>query len=269
MADPYSSEQEQIQALKRWWDENGAALMVGVGIVIAVIFGGQWWRQHQDTGAQEATIIYDQLLQAVGRAGDDPVQRTTAETLAAQLAEQQAGARLGDYGALMVARLKVESGDLDAAASTLQALLERQPDREPGLLRSLLAKTPWSYVDPRIGALARVRLARVQFAQGKLDAAKATLDAATGEHYRIERLELKSDLLRAAGDTAGALAALDEALAVARATPDSAPGRILEMKREELALEKAPAAAAAAIEPAAPAAAPAAQQPAAAEEKTP
>ena len=39
MADPYGNEDEQVRALKQWWDRNGASTLMGVGLALALVFG--------------------------------------------------------------------------------------------------------------------------------------------------------------------------------------------------------------------------------------
>ncbi len=71
------------------------------------------------------------------------------------------------------------------------------------------------HLDPQLGALARVRLARVLFAMGRSDEALAALDAAGTEDFALEKLELRGDILRANGDTGGARTAYAQALEIA------------------------------------------------------
>ncbi len=59
--------------------------------------------------------------------------------------------------------------------------------------------------DPDLRTVARIRLARVQLAQGRYDDALATLDKVAAPAVEARVLELKGDVKLAQGDRAGAL----------------------------------------------------------------
>jgi predicted negative regulator of RcsB-dependent stress response len=124
-----------------------------------------------------------------------------------------------DQARLLAARLYVLGGELDRAAAELGAVVDRSKDRDLALV-------------------ARLRLARVQIAQGKADGALATLNAvqpgAFGAHYH----EVRGDAYYAKGDRA---AALKEYRSAQAAASDS----LLGLKIADLATD-APAAAPAA-----------------------
>ena len=240
--DPYGTEEDQIRALRQWWQRNGSSTLIGVGLALALVFGWQWWQQRQQGLGEQAAATYQQLLQAVDAAAADPIQRTTAEHLAVQLKELKPGSRYADYAALMLARLNVEKNELLAAEGELRALLERQPDVARGALAQRIDGLFGRYADPQLGALARVRLARVLLALGRSDEALALLDAAGTDDFAVEKLELRGDILGRRNDSAGAIAAYRAA--VERAGEAAAASRLLALKLQELELG-APAAGAA------------------------
>ena len=45
------TEEEQIEAIKRWWKKNGSSLLLGIALALAIVFGWQAWQNHQ-AGAQ-------------------------------------------------------------------------------------------------------------------------------------------------------------------------------------------------------------------------
>ncbi len=230
--DPYRTEEDQIRALKQWWESNGSSTLIGVGLAMAILFGWQWWQQRQQSAAEQASVLYQQLLQAVENSATDEVQRTTAEHLAGELLKIGSAPRLGDHAELILARIAVEKNDLAAAGTHLQAVLERNPDTARGGLATRLDALLGHARDAQLGALARVRLARVQFAAGQPDAALATLEAAGGDDFLLQRHELRGDILVQRGERADALEAYREALAAAgnRVSP------LLQMKLRELEL---------------------------------
>jgi predicted negative regulator of RcsB-dependent stress response len=234
--DSYGTEEDQIRAIRQWWERNGPSTLIGVGLALAIVFGSQWWQERQRSTTEQASMLYQQLLQATEQSTADKVQQTTAEHLARELRDSQAGTRYGDYASLLLARLQVDKNEPAAAAAELQALLERQPDAAVGALRAWFNGLLGRHLDSQLGALARVRLARVLFAMGRSDEALAALDAAGTEDFALEKLELRGDILRANGDTGGARKAYAQALEIASGSASMGGTRLLELKQQELDL---------------------------------
>lgn len=233
--DPYQTEEDQVRAIKQWWERNGSSTLIGVGLALAIVFGSQWWQQRNLRSAEDAAALYQQLQQAAELASGDDVQRTTALHLGEELRDKQSGNRYGDYASLMLAKLHVDKKDLVAAERELRALVERHPDTAPGKVQQYINSLLGRDVDPQIGSLARLRLARVLFAADRADEAATVLGDPTGGDFEIERQELRGDILRAKGDAAGAIAAWERAVALAK---DSGGVRLVELKLQELRLSK-------------------------------
>ena len=57
-----AAEEETIEALKKWWDENGKQLVL---IVVAVLTGyTSWilWQNNQSATAESASDMYEEIL---------------------------------------------------------------------------------------------------------------------------------------------------------------------------------------------------------------
>ncbi|GIT21594.1 MAG: hypothetical protein CM1200mP40_12760 [Gammaproteobacteria bacterium] len=57
-----AAEEETIEALKKWWDENGRQLVL---IVVAVLTGyTSWilWQNNQSATAESASDMYEEIL---------------------------------------------------------------------------------------------------------------------------------------------------------------------------------------------------------------
>ncbi|HUA88104.1 MAG TPA: tetratricopeptide repeat protein, partial [Steroidobacteraceae bacterium] len=91
-----------------------------------------------------------------------------------------------DQARLLVARVYVDTNELDKAAAELAAVASHSKDRELALI-------------------ARQRLARVQIAQGKPDAALETLKGTDAGAFAPLYHQVRGDALYAKGDRAGAL----------------------------------------------------------------
>lgn len=172
----YLSEEEQVQALKTWWDENGTSLVVGVVLVLAATFGWRWYQGYSADQAAAASDLYQDYLLADEDARDEVV---------AEIDSQIPGTSYQAFVKLTEARRALDGGDLEAAV---------------GELEDALAAAKGSYLD----GLTRIRLARLYQQQGKTDAALAQLALVKGGGYESQAAELRGDIHYAAGDRAEA-----------------------------------------------------------------
>ncbi len=210
------SDEEQIEAIKRWWDENGTSILVGVVLVVGGVLGFQGWQNHvRDTG-EAAAAIYANLLEATRL--DSPFDEhdeeslQTAQFLASQLKNEYSGSSYAHFAALLMAKQAVEAGDLDAAGAELAWAMD-------------------DGVDESLRPVVVMRLARVQNAQGRQqDALKTLLSVEPGEHEPSWR-EVRGDIYLAMGDRELARESYEQALA-ALENPQSRP--ILQIKLNDL-----------------------------------
>ena len=43
----YETEEQQVEALQKWWKENATASLIGLGIAIATILGWNSWLDYK------------------------------------------------------------------------------------------------------------------------------------------------------------------------------------------------------------------------------
>jgi predicted negative regulator of RcsB-dependent stress response len=225
--DDYLSEKEQWEWIKEQVRENGPAVLLAIVLAVAAVFGWRWWQAHQDTRHLAAGDRYMQMIQSLER-GD----RTQALVLLGELERDYPGSPYTDQGKLLAARLYNDDAQLDHAASELGAVAEHSKDRELALV-------------------ARLRLARVQIAQGKPENALATLGTVADPGAFAARYhEVRGDAYYAKGDKA---AALGEYRSAQGAGAEGTDSTLLQLKIADLdGGAKAPTAPAAANTPAAP-----------------
>ncbi|MDO9142297.1 MAG: tetratricopeptide repeat protein, partial [Methylobacter sp.] len=113
----YDTEEEQVEALKRWWQENGTSAIVGLVVGIVVIVGWNYWQDHKKAQAAEASAAYGQLLKALDEDKKDNVNKLTGH-----IQEQFKGSEYATYSGLMQAKLKAEQGDFDGAKQILKTI---------------------------------------------------------------------------------------------------------------------------------------------------
>ncbi|MES2820954.1 MAG: tetratricopeptide repeat protein [Pseudomonadota bacterium] len=206
------TEEEELVVIKDWWRRNGMPLLTGGALALALVFGWQAWQNYQIRQAQTASMLYQQLLETALVAEGQPDAGKVAE-LAKQLKSEYAGTHYAQYGSLFVAKVAVEAGKLDDAASELKSVLDKP-------------------ADAALGELARQRLARVLAAQDKADEALKLLEGDADQAYLASREELKGDLLVKLGRTDDAHAAYQKAKA---ALSDEAAVGGLQLKLDDLA----------------------------------
>lgn len=177
----YLSEKEQWEWVKAQVRENGPSVVLAIAVAAAGIFGWRWWQSHLDAGRLEAGARYTQMVQVLER-GD----RSQALVLLGTLEREHAGSPYTDQARLLAARMYVDNGELDEAGGELAAVTKQSKDKDLALV-------------------ARLRLARVQIAQGKPDSALATLSAVAPGAFAARYHEVRGDAYYAKGDRAGAL----------------------------------------------------------------
>jgi predicted negative regulator of RcsB-dependent stress response len=177
----YLSEKEQWENVTRWLRENGLWILAGVVAGAIAIFGWQWWHAHIDQVNGEASAKYEQLQLDLNK-GD----RTGALILVADLQRDYASTPYVDQAHLALARVYVDSNELDKAAAELRAVSQQSKDKQLALV-------------------ARIRLARVQIAQQKPDDALATLDGVDPGAFTGLFHEVRGDAEFAKGNKPAAL----------------------------------------------------------------
>lgn len=189
------SEEEQLEVLKRWWKEYGKTIIFAVLIAVGGYFGVTGWQNQQQAKAEAASTLYDDLITAVNVAPGETLSadsKTTAEHLASQLKDGDSSSLYAHNAALLLAKLAVEAGDLEKAATELNWVLSNKPN---------LATEQ----------ITRLRLARVKIAQQAYDEAEALL-ADSAEAFKSEYTEARGDILHARGDLDAARTAYQQAL---------------------------------------------------------
>lgn len=200
----YGSDEEQVEALKRWWNENGTSLLVGVAIVLAVFFGVRQWQGMQLNQSGIASDLYQQIADLAIANTQQPITEQGllgAQAIYTTLKNEHAGSVYTRYAALAMAAFHVEHEQLDAAAAELQWVLDNP---KIGLLKS---------VDDEMLMTARSRLARVRIAQGRPQEALDLLRAVTPGAFESTYAEIEGDALLALGQADAARAAYERALA--------------------------------------------------------
>ncbi|MEE4147164.1 MAG: tetratricopeptide repeat protein [Halieaceae bacterium] len=177
----YRTEEEQVEALRRWWQENGRSTIVAIVLALGVGFGYQGWKSHVETSSEGASDLYQRMLQAFSAPALSPEQQQIAVQLAGQLKTEYAGSTYAQFAAMQLARVAVGANDLAAAQSELRWILGKA-DKGSDVAR-----------------LAQLRLARVLAAAGEAEQALTILDQGGEGPYKASYAVARGDILLSMG----------------------------------------------------------------------
>ncbi|HCG5237199.1 TPA: YfgM family protein [Vibrio parahaemolyticus] len=200
----YDTEEQQVEAIKDWWKENGKAVIIGAVVGLGGLFG---WRYYQDTviqASETASQSYTTAMNTLQEKGVDAQSDVQAFIESNEVKEYSV------LAALQLAKAQVEAKDFAAA---LEQLKWAQSNTEDAALSPLI-----SY-----------RIARIETEMGNFDAANTELGKVTDTAWAGRIAELRGDIALRQGDKDAAYAAYTEAQQAADASPT------LQMKLDDLA----------------------------------
>ncbi|TNZ75712.1 YfgM family protein [Vibrio parahaemolyticus] len=200
----YDTEEQQVEAIKDWWKENGKAVIIGAVVGLGGLFG---WRYYQDTviqASEKASQSYTTAMNTLQEKGVDAQSDVQAFIESNEVKEYSV------LAALQLAKAQVEAKDFAAA---LEQLKWAQSNTKDAALSPLI-----SY-----------RIARIETEMGNFDAANTELGKVTDTAWAGRIAELRGDIALRQGDKDAAYAAYTEAQQAADASPT------LQMKLDDLA----------------------------------
>lgn len=221
MADAVNDD-EQIERLKEWWQQNWLPLVLGLGLAVSGVLGWKLWQGYQKEQGELASGHFEQLQVAL-QVGNQAIASEQSDILKTQYK----GTPYAAQGALLVARGFIETADLDAAASQLEWVANYADDS-------------------KMQHVGRLRLARVRWAQGETDNALELLGRVKQEEFAGLFAELRGDILvsvnrteeaREAYKTAMQFADVSDLAALQQKLADLMDGSMATMPEEEAEIE--------------------------------
>ncbi len=202
----YDTEEEQLEALKRWWKESGTSTIIGVAIGIAIIFGWNFWQEHKKNQANQASAIYEQLLKAA-----ETDQKDTVDKLTKRLQEQFVGSNYAAYAGLFQAKLKVQQGDIAGAKDVLKKIADGK--------------------DKELSHIAKIRLVKLMLASGEYEQGLKIIN----DVDQADAAKFSDNYDELVGDLYVALDRLDEArTAYQKALKNGYQSPLLQLKIDDL-----------------------------------
>ena len=214
--DQYGTEEEQVEALRRWWDENGKSTIAAIVIAVSVGVGWQTWKANDRQQQENASDIYQAMLQAMDTGDASAEQELAGIDLAEQLKADYNGSTYAQFAALHLARLAVNNNELAEAKAQLSWVLG-EADRGSD-----------------IAQVAQMRLARVVASLGDTDQALAILEEAGEGSYQASYALARGDILLALGRDDEARVAYNQARMLAVGSQGQINMSALEQKLQSL-----------------------------------
>jgi len=201
-------EQEKLDAVKAWWKQYGN-LVVGVvlacSLTVTAVYG---WRYYRHQQALAAVTLYGQLEQAE-RTNDSKKVRN----IAAQITDKYAATPYAALAALAAARAAFTDGDLAAAKTQLQWVIEHAKEDE-------------------MRDVARLRLAGILLDEKNYAEALKLVEIKPVESFAGLYADMKGDILAAQGKVAEARSAYQQALE--KSASQTAYRQLVELKLDAL-----------------------------------
>ncbi|KGK02101.1 MULTISPECIES: YfgM family protein [Pseudoalteromonas] len=198
----YSTEEQQAEAIKRFFRENGLSLALGVIVGLGGLYGWKAYNQNQITTAEQASDAYTKLVES-----DDVL--ASADAFISENKDTQ----YATLAAFVAAKEAVDAQKLDVANEKLSWIVSNVDNAQ-------------------LKAIATTRLARVQIAQQQYDDALTTLNSPLPEAFNANVAELKGDIYTQQGNKEQARVAYQAAVDAGGLTSNP----LLQIKLDDLAV---------------------------------
>jgi predicted negative regulator of RcsB-dependent stress response len=180
----YLTYEEQLDKLRKWWEENGLMLAGAVVLSVAGVIGWNWYGERQAATVAGSSDLYVDYLRAEG---------AERETIEATLASEYPDSVYRVFILLRNGQSEAEDENPEGALAALTEAL--------------------SIVDDdKLADVIRIRIARVEQELDRSDAALSILSQVRSLGLRSHVQELKGDIHMARGERALAHEAYSAAL---------------------------------------------------------
>jgi predicted negative regulator of RcsB-dependent stress response len=204
MMEQYETEEQQVEAIKRFWKENGVALVIGAFLGLGGLLGWRYYNDSQIAAKEEASFAYE-------KASKELIKGESGFSQAKTFIDSHGDTGYAILMALEMAQQAIERKDLSEAAKQLEFVANN-------------AKLS------AVQSVAQLRLARIQVEQGELELALASADKVSDPAFNGQSQEIKGDVYQAQELFDKARAAYSAALET------SGRDQVLKMKLDNLSI---------------------------------
>lgn len=200
----YETEEQQVEAIKRFWKENGLALVMGALLGLGGLLGWRYYNDSQITAKEQASFAYE-------KASEELIKGEAGFSQAKNFVDAHSNTGYAMLMALEMAQQAIERKDFTEAGKQLEFVASNA---------TLSA----------IQSVAQLRLARIQIEQGEFDLALASTDKVIDDAFKSQTQEIKGDVYLAQQLFDKARAAYSAALET------NQRDQVLKMKLDNLAI---------------------------------
>ena len=198
----FATEEQQVEAIKRFWKEIGMAIVVGAVLGFGGLFGWRYYSDSQIMAKEAASLEYQSVVENLSSEG--------GIARAESFLSEYSSSGYAPLMALVLAQQSIDAGDLEGAIAQLQVAANSG--------------------DASIDSLASIRIARVQLELDNAQQALETLNALEDEAFTSQIETLKGDAYSQLADFAKAR------LAYGAAVDADENNRLAKMKLDNLAV---------------------------------
>lgn len=205
----YMTEDEQLEAIKKWWKHYGTLVTVFLSLVFLCIAGYRYYNWHQEKRTQQASSAYEQMMVAFSNHDIKSVR-----AYANELINGYSKTVYADVAHMTLAKIYVEKNKLEQAKSELAFVAANSKM-------------------PSLKQVAKIRVARILALGKEYTQALNELSSIADATYTPVINELKGDIYGAQGHYQNAINSYR--LAITEVKNKGMGNMFLEMKTNELA----------------------------------
>lgn len=182
-----ATDKEQIEEIKKWWNDYGKAITIAVIVGLVIGFGWRYWNRYRTAEENTASYIYQQQLQATAQEQEGPVM-----AYAAQLRDKFGGTVYATLASFMAARVAVINKKYAEASTNLSWITQKSDNAA-------------------FRQIARIRNARVLIQMKEPALAMRMISTVDDKRYQPMIDSVKGEIYSAQGNTKAAQQAFAQA----------------------------------------------------------
>tara|TARA_R110002124_G_scaffold131685_3_gene294002 strand:+ start:1088 stop:1711 length:624 start_codon:yes stop_codon:yes gene_type:complete len=164
----YETEEQQVEAIKRFWKENGTAIIVGAVLGLGGLWGWRYYNDEQIAAKEQASAAFESQTAAL-------LAEDANFGQAKQYIDENSDTGYALLMAFQLAQQAIDRKDLSEAEKQLEFAAANSQNEA-------------------VNALANLRLARVQLALKQPEKALASAENITTAAFSAQQQEIKGDI---------------------------------------------------------------------------
>jgi predicted negative regulator of RcsB-dependent stress response len=182
-----ATDKEQIEEIKKWWNDYGKAILVAIIVGLVIGFGWRYWSRYRKAEENSASYMYQAMLQATSKGQLEPamayaqqIQKNFGETVYATMAS------------FMAARVAALDKKYSYASTQLSWVIQKSDN-------------------PAFKQIARIRDARLLLQMNEPQLAMKVISTVNDKHYQPLIENVKGEIYLAQHNKKAAEAAFEKA----------------------------------------------------------